>query len=257
MIKSFVNNYFNKKSLSFMSKIYFSVIVFLILNLSYLKNDERVEAAKAEKGKFIEQILQNNNIKPSAVNILLVAYKFEKELEIYAKNTQDSTYSFLKAYKICTYSGKLGPKRQQGDLQVPEGFYYINRFNPQSEFYLSLRINYPNKADIIKSKAFNLGGNIYIHGSCASIGCMPMTDDKIKEIYLLALTAKEAGQNQIPVYIYPYKLNDKNLRRSYRAITKDAALLQFWDNLKKGHDLFEKNKKQLNVTVDKNGDYQF
>jgi len=41
-------------------------------------------------------------------------------------------------------SGKLGPKRQQGDMQIPEGFYHISGFNPASNFYLSLRINYPN-----------------------------------------------------------------------------------------------------------------
>ena len=31
-------------------------------------------------------------------------------------------FSLFKTYPICSYSGELGPKRQEGDLQSPEGF---------------------------------------------------------------------------------------------------------------------------------------
>lgn len=99
-------------------------------------------------------------------------------MDIYAKKREDSTYKKLITYKICAKSGHLGPKRRQGDRQVPEGFYHINHFNPNSNYHLSLMINYPNASDKIKSQAPNPGGNICIHGSCVTIGCLPMTRSK-------------------------------------------------------------------------------
>lgn len=106
-------------------------------------------------------------------------------------------FRLIKDYQICSLSGELGPKRQQGDLQVPEGFYWIDRFNPASNFYLSLGINYPNQFDRILGKSGELGGDIFIHGGCVTIGCIPITDDKIKELYLIAVEAKSNGQDGV------------------------------------------------------------
>ncbi len=57
------------------------------------------------------------------------------------------------------------------------------------------------------------GGDIFIHGSCLTIGCLPLTDDKIKEVYLAAVEARAAGQAQIPVHIFPARLTEANLSR--------------------------------------------
>ncbi len=69
--------------------------------------------------------------------------------------------SLFKTYKVCALAGTLGPKRMEGDYQVPEGFYYINEFNPQSNYYLSLGINYPNESDKV-SKRFIRPGVVFI-----------------------------------------------------------------------------------------------
>ncbi len=112
------------------------------------------------------------------MDILLRAYKQESELELWAKNKKDKQYTLLKTYKICASSGTLGPKRKQGDIQVPEGFYVIDRFNPVSNFYLSLGVSYPNASDKILGVKGALGGDIFIHGNCVTIGCLPISDDK-------------------------------------------------------------------------------
>lgn len=143
----------------------------------------------------------------------------------------------------------------EGDLQVPEGFYYIDRFNPASSYYLSLGINYPNESDKKKSDKPRLGGDIFIHGSTVTIGCMPMTDDKIKEIYLYAVYAKDNGQNKIPVYIFPFRMNDANFNHYKEQYSK--TLINFWNNLKEGHDLFQNTKKELKIKVDSEGNYIF
>jgi murein L,D-transpeptidase YafK len=189
--------------------------------------------------------------------MLIVAYKAEDLLEIYVKKKTETTYSKLASYEICSRSGTYGPKRQAGDGQVPEGFYYIDRFNPASSYYLSLGVSYPNQSDKLKSKAKNLGGDIFIHGSCVTIGCMPMTNDKIKEIYLYAIYAKSNGQTKIPVYIFPFRMTDANMKKWAASYANESELLSFWKNIKSGYDKFETNKKELTVTVAKNGDYIF
>jgi len=221
------------------------------------KNYERVKVAFAEKGEQVKNKLKSASIDEQQLNIIIVAYKQEQQLLIYAKNKTDNKYKQLVSYPICANSGVLGPKRKQGDMQVPEGFYHINVFNPVSNFYLSLGINYPNAADKRKTKAADPGGAIFIHGSCVTIGCLPMTDDKIKEIYLYALKAKQSGQNQIPVYIFPCKMTAENMKQLTSIHKENPTLLNFWQNIQAGYTKFEAEHVELKVKVDEKGDYKF
>lgn len=218
---------------------------------------ERVRKAKAEKESLLEDLLKSKGYSARRFQLLMVAYKEEGELELYVKAENDMAYTKLISYAICAKSGELGPKRRAGDYQVPEGFYEINRFNPASSYYLSLGLNYPNAADRKKSKAANLGGDIFIHGQCVTIGCMPMTNDKIKEIYLLAVYAKNAYSANIPVYVFPFKMSAENFAKHKEMYGTRKDLIQFWINLKKGYDLFMKNKATLKIKVDEAGDYVF
>ncbi|MDR0575245.1 MAG: L,D-transpeptidase family protein [Tannerella sp.] len=225
--------------------------------LQQQKSYSRVRTAIAEKEKSVKDNLYKNKLAPDSIHILITVFKYEKQLEIYAKKKTDSVYSRIASYDICRSSGKLGPKRQEGDGQVPEGFYHIDRFNPFSNFYLSLGINYPNPSDRKKSQAKRLGGDIFIHGSCVTVGCLPMTDELIKEIYLYAVFAGNNGQSKIPVYIFPFRMTDVNFNAYRQKYKVDRELTAFWTNLKIGYDRFEKEKKALNVSVNKNGDYVF
>ncbi len=224
--------------------------------LTQQKTYSRVRTAFVSKEAIVNKLLAGQNIKPSALNILLVAYKQEQLLEVYAKNTHDKNYVKLVSYPICASSGELGPKRQQGDAQVPEGFYSVANYNPASSYYLSLGLNYPNKADRIKSTATHLGGDIFIHGECVTIGCLPMTNNKIKEIYLLAILA-HSNKQIIPVYVFPFKFTTQNITSYYATYKGNTALLNFWNNLKIGYDTFTQTHQQLNVTVDAKGNYTF
>lgn len=230
------------------------------LTEGFLVNQKRyslVGDAITEKEKLIINNLSNNGIKREDLKILFTVFKEEGELNVYAKNDTDGLYKKIASYEICSNSGSLGPKRKQGDLQVPEGFYHINRFNPMSSYYLSLGINYPNDSDRKKSKHSNLGGDIFIHGDCVTIGCMPMTDDKIKEIYLYSIFAKDNGQSKIPVYIFPFKMTSERIDQ-YKKMNEDTdEIINFWINLKKGYDQFHLKKNVLKFSINKNGDYIF
>lgn len=220
--------------------------------LEQQKKFERVRKAISDKKATIEKKLKSKNLLLSNFNLLLVAYKANDKLDLYVKSKVESKYTKLETYKICARSGELGPKRKQGDNQVPEGFYHIDRFNPNSNFYLSLGLNYPNTSDKRKSSASNLGGDIFIHGSCVTIGCLPMTDDLIKEIYLYAVYARNNGQQKIPVYLFPFELNDENLQKQ-----KNSPHYEFWKNLKVGYDQFIQSEEELKFEVSSSGDYTY
>ena len=101
-------------------------------------------------------------------------------------------FALLHAYPLAATSDQLGPKRHTDDYQVSEGFYEINRFNPQKSFHLSLGLNYPNTADRALDEPAP-GSDIFIHGGAVTVGYMPITDAGIEEIYLLTVMARAAG----------------------------------------------------------------
>ena len=191
------------------------------------------------------------------MEILLQTFKAEQKIELWAKNKNDSVYKYIKSYPFCSVSGELGPKRRQGDRQTPEGFYYIDEFNPTSNYYLSLEVSYPNQSDLILGNRANPGGLIYIHGSCVTIGCIPITDDLIKELYIYALEAKNNGQENIPVYMFPEQLTDENFAELKAEYAGRKELIKFWANLKEGYDKFQKSPKELSFTIDRTGNYLF
>jgi len=223
--------------------------------ISDQKRYSRVRTAFEKKGSIILDRLKEAGINLDELNILIVVYKAEELLNIYAKQKTDSVYKKIITYDICASSGQPGPKRKQGDYQVPEGYYFIDRYNPYSNFFLSLGINYPNQSDRKKSNAKHLGGDIFIHGSCVTIGCMPMTDNNIMEIYLYAIYARNSGQLKIPVYIFPFEMTDKNLISYKNKYQNYPSLINFWKKLKIGFDKFNTEKMTLNISSDKYGNY--
>jgi murein L,D-transpeptidase YafK len=99
----------------------------------------------------------------------------------------------------------------------------------------------------------NPGGQIYIHGGCVSVGCMAMTDEQIKEIYLLALEAKQLGETKIPVNIYPFRMTDDKFIKFTNIFPHE---LPFWQSLKLGYDSFDKSHVWLEPNM-VNGAYLF
>jgi murein L,D-transpeptidase YafK len=153
-------------------------------------------------------------------------------------------------------SGTMGPKRMEGDYQVPEGFYQINEFNPNSNYHLSLGLNYPNASDKILSDSLRPGGEIYIHGNCVSTGCLPISDVPMEEVYILASYVKDRGQDFIPVHIFPVKYNVKKSFDYLAESTKNNQQLQeFAVKLKEAYDYFEEKKQLPVIMVSKKGSY--
>ncbi len=216
----------------------------------------RVRAAFIEKEPRLKTVYSERRLSYPPANIFIRIFKREKQLEVWTGPGQNG-YRLAETYDICSSSGELGPKRARGDLQVPEGFYHIGHFNPASNFHLSLGISYPNRSDRILKKGSDPGGAIYIHGDCVTIGCVPITDDRIKELYVQAVEARAAGQARIPVHVFPARLDSLNFASLKREYAGDAGLIRFWENLKIGYDRFQSSGRVPKVTIDNNGKYLF
>lgn len=215
-------------------------------------NFTRIREAYSSKEKLVAKTLTERGISRDSLRIYLRAFKTEKEVEVWGKNICDSTYTLIKKIPICEISGEIGPKRRSYDLQVPEGFYRINELNPYSKYYLSLRINYPNASDSIRGVRGHLGNLIYIHGNCESSGCIAITDEKIKELFIYCIEAYNSGQKEINITIFPIQLNDTNYSRLMKGYSKNKDKISLWTDLKKSYDLF--NLKKIPPAVKYNAD---
>lgn len=172
--------------------------------------------------------------------MLVRAYKKEAELEIW-KMRPDGTYAHLKTYPICRWSGQLGPKKREGDRQVPEGFYSVapGQMNPNSAYYLSFNVGYPNAHD--RANGYT-GSAIMVHGACTSAGCFSMTDEQMAEIFAIAREAFAGGQQAIQVQSLPFRFTPENLAR-YRLDPN----MKFWNEIREGVDYFDVTKREPQV----------
>jgi len=173
---------------------------------------------------------------------LIRTYKKEAELEIW-KMKSNGEYALLKTYPMCRWSGQLGPKKREGDMQVPEGFYSIapGQMNPNSHYYLAFNVGYPNAYDRAYGRT---GGNVMVHGVCSSAGCFSMTDEQVADIYAIARDSFAGGQREIQLQSYPFHMTAENMAK-FRLDPNIA----FWKNLKDGSDHFEVTKTEPSVLV--------
>jgi len=216
----------------------------------------RPSEAMSKNETALKKQFEDKKLAWPAKYVYIRSFKYDSQLEVWVKNERKDTYKLFKTYKVCALAGTLGPKRMEGDYQVPEGFYHINEFNPKSSYHLSLGLNYPNISDRILGDIARPGGDIYIHGSCVTVGCIPLTDPMIEELYIITAHAKNQGQDFIPVHIFPIRFNVKRSIDYLAKLTKDDEQLKdFSLHLEDAFNYFEKNKQVPVVMVSDKGEY--
>ena len=224
--------------------------------IDYQRAFPRAGEALKKKADTLQKQFLKKGLQWPAKYVYFRSFKYDSQLEVWVKNDLKDPFTLFKTYKVCALAGTLGPKRIEGDYQVPEGFYYINEFNPKSTYHLSLGINYPNASDKILSDSISPGGDIFIHGSCVTVGCIPVTDDQIEEIYILAAYAKNQGQDFIPVHIFPVRYNVKRSVEYLNNLSKnDPALKRFATQLEDAFNYFDRYKQLPVVLVNDLGEY--
>lgn len=246
------------------ASFFFFITVFIVKGaisqtsyIDYDKTNNKIARLYDKVEDTIRKQFAAKKLKWPLKSMYVRAFKYDREVEVWVKDELSEPYKLFKTYKICMQSGRMGPKRMEGDYQVPEGFYHINEFNPNSSYHLSLGINYPNGSDKILSDSLHPGTAIYIHGNCASTGCIPVTDVYIEEIYLMASKAKTGGQEFIPVHVFPIKYGvKKSADYLAEACKKNPLLISFSAKLKEAFDYFEEKKQLPIILVNRKGEYQ-
>ena len=189
-----------------------------------------------------------------AGEIFLRGMKREGQLEVWARDNEREPFRLVRIYPVTAQSGGPGPKRREGDMQVPEGFYEVDRFNPRSAFHLSLGINYPNASDRILGDPNAPGFDIFIHGGKASIGCLALGDPAIEEVYLMAL---ESRVRPIHVHLFPARMDRADWSAWQDArLAAQPGLGGLWTRLAEGWNLFERERRVPSIEVAADGSYQ-
>jgi murein L,D-transpeptidase YafK len=158
-------------------------------------------------------------------NVSIVVYKQPRMVRVYNNGV------FWEECPMTAWSGNRGPKLKEGDGQIPEGIYHVEALNPNSSYYLSLRVSYPNDDDRRRSSLLgiaDLGGDIYIHGKNASIGCIAIGDHAIERLFY---AVEKSGYAHVSVVIAPQIEFDESLRHSaysplYENIYREIARLR-------------------------------
>jgi len=171
-----------------------------------MKGKETVESRilKIEKGAWnrLEQSMKVAGFSEDyPKEIMLVAFKEERILQMYG--FKDEVVKLIKEYPFTAFSGEFGPKIKEGDKQIPEGIYKVEYLNANSSYYLSIKVNFPNSFDQLKTSfedVRDMGGDIFIHGKAATIGCIPIGDEAIEEVFLVT---QKAFNKEVKVIISP------------------------------------------------------
>lgn len=222
------------------------------------KSSRRVNDIFRVKEDTLKRQFAEKGIVWPAKYMYIRSFKYDGQLEVWVKNERKEPYKLFKTYKVCALAGTLGPKRVEGDYQVPEGFYYINEFRPNSNYHLALGVNYPNASDRVLSDSLTPGRAIYVHGSCVTVGCIPITNDQIEDLYVIASTVHNAGQEFIPIHVFPVSFkNKKSMEYLDKFIKVRPEYEPMMERLKYAYYYFEQKKVIPIVMIDKQGNYIF
>ena len=224
--------------------------------VDYQKSFPRINEALRRKQDTLMKQFREKGLEWPAKYMYIRSFKYDSHLEVWVKNEKNEPYKLFKNYRVCALAGTLGPKRMRGDYQVPEGFYYINEFKPNSMYHLALGLNYPNASDRMLSDSLAPGGDIYIHGSCVTTGCIPVMDQQIEELYILATWSKSQGQDFIPVHVFPVSFNNQRSTAYLAKYLKDfPEYAPMVNQFRHAYEYFDKKKQLPIIMVDNKGGY--
>lgn len=176
-------------------------------------------------------------------------FKESRELELWLKSG-DKQWQLFRNYPIACFSGTLGPKTREGDMQAPEGFYTVTpqQLNPMSRYHLSFNVGYPNAYDLAHQRT---GSLIMVHGDTCSIGCFAMTDPLIEEIYLIVESTLK-HTTTVPIHIFPFRMLSSRMKNA--EFDGSHSHLDFWRDLEPAYHIFEGTHHVPQITVE-NGSY--
>ncbi len=232
----------------------------LLMSTPPLPGDDRVGQARIRQQEWISARFQSLGVDYPPARLYLEGRKTEGELLLYAGNHGDTPMRLIHRFAVLGQSGGLGPKRREGDLQVPEGCYTIDRFNPKSRFHLSLGLNYPNAADLHFADPAQPGSDIFLHGGALTVGCLPLGDPGIERLYLICHDHHAASRRPIAVHLFPCAMDATQwasvLEPALAVAENPAPLRRLWRSLTSIWESFHTTQRVPNWELDSEGFYR-
>lgn len=176
--------------------------MFFIFGAALASPEHALTAQTTTSEKLLKARFQQAGVDYPPRRIQLIALKETKRLELWV--WEDRKWHHVHDYPVFAASGHPGPKLKEGDKQVPEGFYRIEALNPNSNFHLSLKLDFPNPFDwknAVEEDRESPGSNIFIHGSAWSSGCLAIGNRNVEELFSLV---SRIGKERVHVLIAPY-----------------------------------------------------
>ena len=176
--------------------------------------------------------------------MLLRVFKQEREVEVWVQPEDQQTFVLFRIFPICFYSGKLGPKVKEGDMQSPEGFYFVGpaQMRAKSQYHRAIDFAFPNDYDAAQGYT---GTELLIHGNCVSSGCYAMTDPFVEQLYELGWATAATAAQGFWIHAFPFHMTAEAL-----AGQQDSPWLGFWQQLKAGYDAFETSRIPPHIRVE-------
>jgi hypothetical protein len=188
--------------------------------------EERVRQFGARVDMRLRPAFDTAGVRYPPHEVSYVAFKDAMALEVHARDAATSPWQLVKRYPVLGASGGLGPKLAEGDMQVPEGIYRAQSLNANSRFHLSIRLDYPNAHDqqwAQQDGRQRLGGDIMIHGSNVSIGCLAMGDEAAEDLFVLSALV---GQGRTRIIVSPTDFRLPGVAAPTRVVTDLYAALR-------------------------------
>ena len=176
--------------------------------------------------------------------MLLRVFKQEREVEVWVQPEDQQTFVLFRIFPICFYSGKLGPKVKEGDMQSPEGFYFVGpaQMRAKSQYHRAIDFAFPNDYDAAQGYT---GTELLIHGNCVSSGCYAMTDPFVEQLYELGSATAATAAQGFWIHAFPFYMTAEAL-----AGQQDSPWHGFWAQLKAGYDAFESRRVPPHISVE-------
>ena len=176
--------------------------------------------------------------------MLLRVFKQEREVEVWVQPEDQQTFVLFRIFPICFYSGKLGPKVKEGDMQSPEGFYFVGpaQMRAKSQYHRAIDFAFPNDYDAAQGYT---GTELLIHGNCVSSGCFAMTDPFVEQLYELGSATAATAAQGFWIHAFPFHMTAEAL-----AGQQESPWFGFWQQLKAGYEAFETSRIPPHIRVD-------
>lgn len=220
----------------------------LLATAPLAREPERVAAAREAHEAVLRARAAELDVDWPPRQLYLRAFKKERLLQVWVGEGREPLVLFAE-HPICGESGTLGPKVERGDEQIPEGLYVITKLHPESQGWLALRMSYPNRADRARAAArgraekrrVSPGGDILVHGTCISIGCLAIDNTPIEQLYLLALEPMARGET-IRVDVFPGRFDLEGLDALLDQAV-DEGTVKLWTSLMPAYFGFEERRR--------------